>query len=527
MYEVSASDRLASPYSAICYIECGWANGTRTRSSGVVVGPNDVLTALHAVYNTAYGGWANSVTVIPGADTSPYNAPYGSFTNWGNISGRTTNWDSNGDGLLTDAESQYDLALIGMKTRIGDITGWLGMSSAWYDFSGTVLGYPAAGSGMMAQPVYADAQVRYGVYHVDASLGAGASGGPLLQAGGVDGRTYYVVGALSSGASNGAESTYASLFGSGTWDWLNAALAANDYLVGGAMRYTSGSAADDYYDFSTITLTVDGLTISDPGGNDTFSLESVAGDNTVTLVAGEISTIRGFTAKIAMDTVIENVVAGSGNDTITGNSAANRLWGGGGGDTLSGGAGNDVLDGGAGVDTAVYSGLRASYNLGLTSSGYTVGDKVAGRDGSDSLSNIERLRFADGSLAIDVLSGDARAGQVAKTLGAVFGAASVGNAQYAGIGLGLLDGGMSYEGLLLYALAARLGAGFSKEAQVDLLYRNLVGVAPSAGDMAFYINALNAGTYTQGSLAVAAADMALNTDKIDLVGLAATGLGFV
>jgi Ca2+-binding RTX toxin-like protein len=47
---------------------------------------------------------------------------------------------------------------------------------------------------------------------------------------------------------------------------------------------------------------------------------------------------------------IENLEAGSGNDRLIGDRAANRLVGNGGNDTLDGGGGNDTLLGGAGRD---------------------------------------------------------------------------------------------------------------------------------------------------------------------------------
>ena len=49
-------------------------------------------------------------------------------------------------------------------------------------------------------------------------------------------------------------------------------------------------------------------------------------------------------------TNIENVNAGTGNATINGNAAANRLFGDAGQDTLNGGGGNDFLTGGLGAD---------------------------------------------------------------------------------------------------------------------------------------------------------------------------------
>ncbi len=105
---------------------------------------------------------------------------------------RTNNWDSNGDGLLTDAEAQWDMALIGLTSRIGDTTGWLGLSSVSSDFNGTMVGYPSRGTGMMAASVFADASASYGVFDIASDLGTGASGRPLLYD---SGGSTYVAGA--------------------------------------------------------------------------------------------------------------------------------------------------------------------------------------------------------------------------------------------------------------------------------------------------------------------------------------------
>jgi hypothetical protein len=139
------------------------------------------------------------------------------------------------------------------------------------------------------------------------------------------------------------------------------------------------------------------------------------------------------------------------------------------------------------------------------------------------LEQVERLQFTDHSLALDL---DGHAGQVAKILGAVFGADAVHNTIYAGIGLQYSDGGMGYADLMQLALDARLGAGASHADVVTLLYTNVVGVAPSAPDLAGYVALLDDHSYTPGTLGVMAADTALNTTQIDLVGLAASGLVF-
>jgi hypothetical protein len=183
-------------------------------------------------------------------------------------------------------------------------------------------------------------------------------------------------------------------------------------------------------------------------------------------------------------------------------------------------AGAASIDGGLGVDTAVYSGQRAQYTLDPTATGMAVN----GAGLHDSLKNIERLQFSDTKVALDL---DGHAGTVAKFIGAVFGASSVQNAAYVGIGLSLLDGGMSEDALMQLALNARLGAGASDAAVVTTLYENVVGSPIPAGALAAYTDQIAHGEVTQVGLARMAADVSLNTAHIGLTGLAATGLAYV
>lgn len=89
-------------------------------------------------------------------------------------------------------------------------------------------------------------------------------------------------------------------------------------------------------------------------------------------------------------------------------------------DTLAGNALNNVIAGGAGLDTVSFSGARSiqHHDNGTV----VVSDLVSGRDGIDTLTNVERLRFVDKSVALDQ---GASAGVVAKVIGAVFGASSL------------------------------------------------------------------------------------------------------
>ncbi|WP_375739226.1 peroxidase family protein [Pseudomonas boanensis] len=61
----------------------------------------------------------------------------------------------------------------------------------------------------------------------------------------------------------------------------------------------------------------------------------------------------------------------------------------------------EVLTGNVDFDTANYTGLNSEYNVVDNGDGsFTVTDLVVGRDGSDRLTNIERIQFADGALVL-------------------------------------------------------------------------------------------------------------------------------
>ena len=88
---------------------------------------------------------------------------------------------------------------------------------------------------------------------------------------------------------------------------------------------------------------------------------------------------------------------GAGDDTINGA---------GGNDTITGGEGNDVIDGGDGKDLAIFTGAFINYKITRNPDAegvdqilvVYVGNKEDGEidEGTDSLSNVEALQFADG-----------------------------------------------------------------------------------------------------------------------------------
>lgn len=230
------------------------------------------------------------------------------------------------------------------------------------------------------------------------------------------------------------------------------------------------------------------------------------------------------TGSYQLSAFVRTVLRGSAAaDTLTGGNAAESLQGDAGPDRLRGNGGNDILDGGDGIDTAVLSGPGGRYTLEPVDDGWKIED-TRGTDGRDLTVGVERLAFSDQLWALDL---DGNAGITVLTLGAVFGPASVSNREYVGIGLALLDAGMSEQALMALALEARLGPNPSRTAVVNLLYSNVTGVLPSTADRLMFEGLLANGTYTPASLGQLAATTDLNIANVDLVGLLETGIGYI
>ncbi|WP_177306918.1 DUF4214 domain-containing protein [Pseudoduganella namucuonensis] len=83
---------------------------------------------------------------------------------------------------------------------------------------------------------------------------------------------------------------------------------------------------------------------------------------------------------------------------LAGTGVADQLTGTAFNDMLEGSGGNDILNGGAGTDTARYSGARAAYAVAQLGIGSW---SVTGAEGTDTLSNIELLRFSDTTLTLN------------------------------------------------------------------------------------------------------------------------------
>ncbi|MCK5093492.1 MAG: hypothetical protein KAR18_02125, partial [Spirochaetes bacterium] len=82
------------------------------------------------------------------------------------------------------------------------------------------------------------------------------------------------------------------------------------------------------------------------------------------------------------------------------NDQDNRLTGNDGNNILTGGTGNDIISGGEGEDTAEFSGGYSEYEITKTDKKTIITDTVPDRDGKDSLTDIEILKFKDKTVKV-------------------------------------------------------------------------------------------------------------------------------
>jgi beta-glucanase (GH16 family) len=220
-------------------------------------------------------------------------------------------------------------------------------------------------------------------------------------------------------------------------------------------------------------------------------------------------------------------------DALLGTAAGEYIDASAGNDTITGGAGDDVIEGGAGTNTAVFSAAARNYEISATGGvqAVTVRDRLAA-DGVDTLTNIQRVTFADQTIDTASVLKAANLGLSAflpvidlygaylnrapDALGLSFWSAKLSE------GTSLADIGKAF-----YASAeatALRPAGQTSSALVSDAYTNLLGRSADSAGLNYWTNELQSGRLTPETFGTAftqaiksgggsAADLAALTNK--------------
>ena len=307
-----------------------------------------------------------------------------------------------------------------------------------------------------------------------------------------------------------------------------------DYLAQSAALFQSKLPVATDVDGDTLSYTI----VSSPAHGDLilnaqgdFSYRSADGyvgtDSFRYMVSDGMGGNASYSARLTVAGVSTLFAGTPAADTLAAQPGDDGYSGFAGNDRITGGGGDDVIDGGPGMDTAFYISKRSNFTLTRTGTGWKVDDKT-GKEGHDQLVSVERLKFSDFNVALDL---DGYAGQAAQIVRALLGSQSLKSKDYMGMAIGLLDGGSSYAAVVDMAvgsgLVGQLAGSASNSAFVRYVYKNVMGVSATQAQVDDLAGLLDAGVYTQSSLALVACQFGLNVNSVELTGLANTGIEYL
>jgi RTX calcium-binding nonapeptide repeat (4 copies) len=211
---------------------------------------------------------------------------------------------------------------------------------------------------------------------------------------------------------------------------------------------------------------------------------------------------------------IDAIFSGSGADSLRGADGQPTQRG----ETLRGGAGNDTIDGGSGVDTAEFTGVRAGHDVVRDAGTITVTDTnpLGGDEGTDALTGIERIVFADRLLAFGE-----RAEDVARVAFLLWQPEIIFSTALFARGLSFYDVGYSYETLCQVALQfwPQQGLEFAQ-----LIVANTRGTSKTAEEVLAFMNAAGPGDLGRAAaVAMLAQDPAM-TQQLEVMGVRTNGV---
>ena len=198
---------------------------------------------------------------------------------------------------------------------------------------------------------------------------------------------------------------------------------------------------------------------------------------------------------------------GAGDDKVAGYAGDDLFYG-------FGDEGADLFDGGAGIDTSVYRGVFANYEITKDQFFYnpttdrndlrgTQVKDTTGLDGTDGLVNVERLQFADTMVALDIAPNQT-AGKVYMLYQATFNRTP--DTEGLGYWIKQVDNGANITTdvaaffVTSPEFVAKYGANPSVASYVYNLYLNVLGRPGEAGGVAYWNQELNAGTITRAAV---------------------------
>ncbi len=328
------------PNDGIVYIS-DEINGEYFQGTGVLISPDEVLTASHVVYSTGEPV-ATNIEVAEGYGGGKY-APHvidGTVTHYNAVD------DANGE--ITLSQSQQDYAIIHLVTplvgpTVFSLTSDYGDSLPNQTVLATTSGYPGSADGVQ-QAYSGNVSVDpYLTLYGGASLGPGSSGGPVWITA-ADGEPT-VIGLVSSNDESDPDST----------------VSGNDVQITTAVlnQIETWVNQDDG--------TRPALSVLDTSNNDVTDPQAIA-------YTGPVPQLQDQYINVSPDNL--NITANINNVFLHSGAGEDAIQALGGTNVLDGGTGSNFLVGGTGDDTFFTDDRAATSSIWDTVVGFHAGDSA-------------------------------------------------------------------------------------------------------------------------------------------------------
>lgn len=267
-------------------------------------------------------------------------------------------------------------------------------------------------------------------------------------------------------------------------------------------------------------------TLWDPSGNDTVSAAGCSEGWYIELPDYQLSSLVSTLGGVAMPVIDAHLstpttlfwLAGTMENAI-GSNFADEVFGSAGDNWLAGAGGNDLLSGGAGLDWAYYYGSINRFTVTKSGQDYIVTDRT-GAEGSDFVTGMEALYFADKSMSLGVKAlsttiPGATLQSIVELYVAFFN--RVPDSEGMAYWIGQAAAGVSiptiansfYGAAVQYSTLTGYSAGMTNADFVNVIYRNVLGRSSAdAGGLAYWTGALANGSETRGTLVKSILDSA-------------------